>query len=156
MGRLQEAPMRIYVRREYSTEGPYSLSQLQDLLDNGALTFSDVVWVEGTPNWVPLSEVEGIYARPAPELESDLFEEGAQVRPWVRYWARTIDGVLIGSVLAVPFDFFFPEEAQSRVAVQLTQFAALALWIPIEALLLTTFGSTPGKALLRVRVSDKV
>ena len=94
--------MRIYVRREYGTDGPYSLEQLQEMLDSSAVTFNDTVWVEGTENWVPLNQVEGIYLRPAPEPGSALVEEGLQTRPWVRYWARSIDSLLIGIAVAVP------------------------------------------------------
>jgi uncharacterized RDD family membrane protein YckC len=147
--------MRIFVRREFSKDGPYSLEQLQYLLDNGAVTFGGMVWVEGTEDWVPLNQVEGIYARPAPELDSFPIQEGAQARPWVRYWARSIDSVIIGVIVAVPFGFVLAEESQNRLFDQLIQFLALGLWIPIEAILLASFGCTPGKALLRVRVTNK-
>src|SRR4029434_9109333 len=147
--------MRIFVRREYGTDGPYSLEQLQYLLDNGAVTFGDMVWVDGAEDWVPLSQVEVIYARPAPDLGSFPIEEGAQVRPWVRFWARSIDNVIIGIVVAIPFGLVLPDESQNRVVDQLIQYLALALWIPIEAVLLANFGFTPGKALLRVRVTNK-
>jgi len=40
--------MQVHVRRGYGTDGPYSLEQLQDMLDGGAVTFDDIVWVEGT------------------------------------------------------------------------------------------------------------
>ena len=83
--------MRIHVRREYGADGPYSLEQIRDMVDNGAVTFGDIVWVEGTEEWVPLNQVEGIYLRPAPEIDASLVEEGPQTRPWVRYWARWID-----------------------------------------------------------------
>ena len=56
--------MRIHVRREFGTDGPYSLEQLQDMLDGGAVKFSDTVWIEGTEDWVPLNQVKGIYFRP--------------------------------------------------------------------------------------------
>lgn len=147
--------MRIYVRREHGTDGPYPLEQLQDMLDRGAVTFDDTVWVEGTENWVPLNQVEGIYLRPAPEPGSALVEEGPQTRPWVRYWARSIDSLLIGTAVAVPFGAILPEELNNRLVDQLIQFLALALWIPIEAALIAAFGCTPGKALLRIRVTNK-
>lgn len=147
--------MRIYVRREYGTDGPYQLEQLQDMLDSGAVTFNDTVWVEGTENWVPLNQIEGIYLRPAPEPGSALFEEGLQTRPWVRYWARSIDSLLIGVAVFVPFGAILPDELNNRLVSQFVQFLALALWIPIEAALIATFGCTPGKALLRIRVTNK-
>src|SRR5215510_8516738 len=147
--------MQVHVRRGYGTDGPYSLEQLQDMLDGGAVTFDDIVWVEGTEGWIPLNEVEGIYLRPAPELGGALVEEGQQTRPWVRYWARSIDIALICIIVGIPIGAVLPDELNNRLVDQLIQFLALTLWIPIEAALIATFGCTPGKALLRVRVSDK-
>jgi len=147
--------MQVHVRRGYGTDGPYSLEQLQDMLDGGAVTFDDIVWVEGTEGWIPLNEVEGIYLRPAPELGDALVEERPQTRPWVRYWARSIDIALICIIVGIPIGVFLPDGLNNWLVDQLIQFLALTLWIPIEAALIATFGCTPGKALLRVRVSDK-
>jgi uncharacterized RDD family membrane protein YckC len=147
--------MQIHVRRGYGTEGPYSLEQLQGMLDGGAVTFDDIVWVEGTEGWIPLNEVEGIYLRPAPELGGALVEEGTQTRPWVRYWARSIDIALICIIVGIPIGAVLPDGLNNRLVDQLIQFLALTLWIPIEAALIATFGCTPGKALLRVRVNNK-
>jgi len=147
--------MQIHVRRGYGADGPYSLEQLQVMLDGGAVTFDDIVWVEGTEGWIPLNEVEGIYLRPAPELGGALVEEGPQTRPWVRYWARSIDIALICIIVGIPIGAVLPDELNNRLVDQLIQFLAMTLWIPIEAALIATFGCTPGKALLRVRVSNK-
>src|SRR5262245_48291433 len=153
----EKPPMLIHVRRGYGTDGPYSLEQLRDMLDGGAVTFDDIVWVEGTEGWIPLNEVEGIYLRPAPELGGApaLVEEAPQTRPWVRYWARSIDIALICIIVGIPIGAFLPDGLNNRLVDQLIQFLAVTLWIPIEAALIATFGCTPGKALLRVRVSDK-
>ena len=102
--------MQIHVRRGYGTDGPYSLEQLQDMLDGGAVTFDDIVWVEGIEGWVPLNQVEGIYLRPAPELGGALVEEGPQKRPWVRYWARSIDIALICIIVGIPIGAVLPDE----------------------------------------------
>jgi uncharacterized RDD family membrane protein YckC len=148
--------MRFHVRREHGVEGPYQLEQLQDMLDRGTLTFNDVVWVEGTQEWISLNQVEGIYLRPPPEIGTDLVEEGPQVRPWVRYWARSIDMALIGVIVGIPIHIALPGEmSNNRLLDQFVQFLALTLWIPIEAALIAAFGYTPGKALLRVRISNK-
>jgi len=152
---MGKTPMLIHVRRGYGTDGPYSLEQLRDMLDGGAVTFDDIVWVEGTEGWIPLNEVEGIYLRPAPELGGALVEEAPQTRPWVRYWARSIDIALIVIIVGIPLGAVLPDELNNRLVNQLIRFLALTLWIPIEAALTATFGCTPGKALLRVRVSNK-
>ena len=147
--------MKIYVHIESGTDGPYSLGQVQELVDHGVLTADNKVWVEGTPDWVPLSQVEGLYVHRASEFGSGLIREGNQTRPWVRYWARMIDMILIWTPVFISFGIVFPEAAQNRVVIHLLQFVVLSLWIPFEALLLSTVGYTPGKALLRVKVSNK-
>src|SRR5262245_9462579 len=156
---MGKTPMQIHVRRGYGTDGPYSLEQLQDMLDGGAITFDDIVWVEGIEGWIPLDQVEGIYLRPAPELGPELggalVEEGPQTRPWVRYWARSIDIALICIIVGIPIGAVLPDGLNNRLVDQLSQFLAVMLWIPCEAALIAAFGCTPGKALLRVRVSDK-
>src|SRR5262245_61156664 len=147
--------MQIHVRRGYGSDGPYSLEQLRDMLDGGAVTFDDIVWVEGIEGWIPLNQVEGIYLRPAPEFGGALVEEAPQTRPWVRYWARSIDIALICIIVVIPIGAVLPDGLNNCMVNQLIQFLALTLWIPIESALIATFGCTPGKALLRVRVSDK-
>jgi hypothetical protein len=60
--------------------------------------------------------------------------------------------IIVGFLLYITL----PDEMiNNRLVDQFVQFSALALWIPIEAALLAAFGYTPGKALLRVRVSNK-
>jgi hypothetical protein len=73
----------------------------------------------------------------------------------VRYWARSIDIALICIIVGLPIGAVLPDELNNRLVDQLVQFLAMTLWIPIEAALIATFGCTPGKALLRVRVSNK-
>src|SRR5215510_563645 len=151
--------MQVHVRRGYGTDGPYSLEQLQDMLDGGAVTFDDIVWVEGIEGWISLDQVEGIYLRPAPELGPELggalVEEAPQTRPWVRYWARSVDIALVCIIVGIPIGAVLPDGLNNRLVDLLILFLALTLWIPIEAALIATFGRTPGKALLRVRVSNK-
>lgn len=75
-----------------------------------------------------------------------------QVRPWVRYFARMLDyflaSIVSSVVLAVVSPVYFASE-DSEFGVT---WLALLVWIPIEAVLLATWGTTPGKALLRTRI----
>src|SRR5262249_44153066 len=148
-----EKVMRIYVRREYGTDGPYSLKQLQDMVDDGTVSFDDSAWIEGTKDWVPVNQIKGIYIQPESEFGAASVEEGPQVRPWVRYWARWIDSLLIGILVSFPFGFILPEGLQNPFVDSLIFSIALMTWIPIEALLLVTIGTTPGKALLKISVT---
>jgi hypothetical protein len=89
----------------------------------------------------------------------DVFESVSQVRPWARYWARTIDvfifGVIFGFIIGIVGIF---EEA----AWQLLELPSVVLGIIIiclypfvEALFLSNWGTTPGKWMLNTKVLNK-
>lgn len=84
---------------------------------------------------------------------SSPHETGVVVRPWVRYWARCIDYACWMIVLGVVTALFSLDWIWTEVSDLLLGVIATALWIPVEALLLSRWGTTPGKALLCVRVS---
>jgi len=72
----------------------------------------------------------------------------APPHPWLRLLARVVDLAVFVLVLAVPavaINPGLPDAAGNSLAL---------LTIPIEAALLATWGTTPGKALLGVRVRD--
>jgi hypothetical protein len=72
-------------------------------------------------------------------------------RPWVRYWARSIDEFWFIAVMA----FVAPSvlrEASSKVPGYFFGLLALFAWVFVEPVLLSTFGTTPGKWLLRTKI----
>lgn len=71
-------------------------------------------------------------------------------RPWVRFWARVIDSIpmtvlveFIAPAIGIPADTW------SNYA---SAWISMAVWIPIEAFLLSTWGTTPGKFVLDIRL----
>jgi uncharacterized RDD family membrane protein YckC len=50
----------IHINRSGTQFGPYLLKELKDYLKAGNLRFSDLVWFEGVPEWVPLSKIPGV------------------------------------------------------------------------------------------------
>ncbi len=75
-------------------------------------------------------------------------------RPWVRFWARGVDS----TVAALLFERTAPLlgvslASWSDFAVMWTGFI---VWIPVEAILMASTGTTPGKWLLRVTVSPRM
>ena len=78
-----------------------------------------------------------------------------QVRPWVRYWARLIDIGIISIILRL-ITSFMPKTAIYVIA-RIDYFVSISLFILImvESALLSTWGTTPGKYLLGVIVTDK-
>lgn len=74
-----------------------------------------------------------------------------QIRPWVRYWARLID-INIGSSLVGLFCMFIPQVL--KLGILTTAFISISFTIFLEALLLSTWGMTPGKSLFQVFVRN--
>lgn len=81
-------------------------------------------------------------------------EAEASRHPWIRYWARTIDTVIAAFGLAIVLAFLSPGAFSDDESGYALVFSALFVWIFVEAMMLATWGTTPGKALLRVRVAQ--
>jgi uncharacterized RDD family membrane protein YckC len=75
---------------------------------------------------------------------------GPQVRPWVRYWARVIDLSLFSIFFGLGCAILCP----TFLEVNDVFFGVIVtiLYIFVEPFLLSTWGTTPGKALLNVRL----
>ena len=92
------------------------------------------------------------------ELENVV--SGEQVRPWVRYWARTID-ILVFLILFMIVMIFLAVNVDGVVElideIPETAFGVVIgfLYIFVEPILLSTWGTTIGKSLLKVRVRDR-
>lgn len=79
----------------------------------------------------------------------------AQVRPWVRYWARMFDLYLISIASGVAISILYPDAFSEQNSDQFDQLFGLAVffaWVFIESLFLSTTGTTPGKWLFKIRL----
>lgn len=89
----------------------------------------------------------------------DDSESVSQVRPWVRYWARTIDiyifGVIIGFVIGIVS--IFEEVAWQLLELPSTVLGVLIICLCpfIEAIFLSNWGATPGKWMMNTKVLNK-
>ena len=52
--------MSIYITRNKEKFGPYSLEDVQTLVDDKIVSEMDFAWAEGEPEWVPLKKIEGL------------------------------------------------------------------------------------------------
>lgn len=97
---------------------------------------------------------------PAPSDADEAPNEGAAlapIRPWVRFWARGIDLTLflaLISAVTIPFGWLEKRHAVMAPSVQFMVLVTVA-WALVEAFMLSTWGTTPGKALLRISVRAK-
>jgi len=76
-----------------------------------------------------------------------------EIHPWRRFFARTIDYTLFGSLLNILLFVIFrirplPGDFMQAVLLVITG----ALFVPVEALLLHFYGTTPGKLAMGIRI----
>ncbi len=71
-----------------------------------------------------------------------------KAHPWLRYWARSVD-YSVAALLSVLMLAALGNAAAFASALLLLVMVA---WFPVEAVLLTTLGTTPGKALFAMSV----
>ena len=104
----------------------------------------------------------GALVQPAPAAASAAISETsptvartisiAQVRPWVRYWARMFDIYVAAIVGGIVISIFNPDAFIEPDSDQLFGFIIVFVWVFLEALLLSTTGTTPGKWLFKIRL----
>lgn len=148
--------------------GPCSYEDLKELIARGRLKANHLVWKQGLHHWVPIAVVDDLAAavkaaaapqdEVADESQAELFHAG----PARRFWARFIDGSLIG----LPTSFFLAFWAayySPDIAMLLarpggeTAFGLLMVpvYLFLESLIFGVFGSTPGKALLGLSLTTQ-
>ncbi len=96
-------------------------------------------------------------SQPADESKSFL---GGSHHPWRRLFAKTVDistlGLLAVFIVAFGVGVLFPSKAAAFAKALENQIIAgiilLTLWIPLEAILLSTVGNTPAKWLFGISV----
>ncbi len=49
--------MQIYLARNNVQAGPYTLEQVNNMLASGEVIFTDLIWHEGMPQWLPVGEL---------------------------------------------------------------------------------------------------
>lgn len=94
-------------------------------------------------------------------------------RPFLRFWARMFDYLVVSTIVVVVSGFRFPEPGEGEamadwfaryleltrseefLALAKAQFVAMVAWHLLEAFLIHYFGTTPGKALLGIRVAGQ-
>jgi hypothetical protein len=57
--------MEVYIAKDGQQQGPYSVEQLDELLQDEAITGDDLYWYEGCDGWLPLSQFPGYVPPPS-------------------------------------------------------------------------------------------
>ncbi|MGC4014892.1 MAG: RDD family protein [Luteolibacter sp.] len=149
--------MDFWIIRDGEKAGPFPDYEIRRKLEAGELVPTDPVWSDGMAVWTPVGEVPVFRVtldRPR-VLPPPLPAHAIPAPPaWRRFWARMFDfmfyGVLLWGGLSLA-------GVDLKALMNNKWFVALHLipWFAIEAALIHWFGTTPGKALLGLKVLNQ-
>ncbi len=152
--------------------GPVMTEDLQSLFDAGRLPGDTMIReAEERADWQKAHKV-GVFRTPAvadrpTSISSSLdlpfdqgysvqenWKSGLQIRPWVRYWARSFDFFYFALSFGFVSGFLgIAQNTQGDLSQAVASLLAFYfLWVLVESAMLSTFGTTPGKWLLNIRV----
>jgi len=148
--------------------GPIEDDELKRLLQHGAVSDATMVWKEGIGAWTQLDrvpELNGLRAAvppPVPIVNApQLVLECPVAGNWRRFFARIFDlwweSLLLGWCAAYLLGQYSPAFISwigKPASSQIFGFFVLPFAFLFDALVYGVFGSTPGKALLRIAVAD--
>ena len=160
-----------------SKQGPVSEEKMRELVEAGFVGGDTLVWSADLPGWERASEVPAlaptVAARqvavvvPARSDTSGVDKaettqpapyEDTEPHPWLRFFARIYDTWLFalaftfGALIVLEATAPRLSEAFFEMDRALFSLLLLAAFIPIEALALSSHGTTPGKWLFGLRV----
>lgn len=88
-------------------------------------------------------------------------KNGPEPRPWIRFWARNIDYLVVGAIISYVIFHFGQEGTISEETLLWLEnpfvYSTLIIggWAILEPVVLAQYGTTIGKSALRVRLSHK-
>ena len=141
--------------------GPVTAEEIKSLIARRKILADTLVWCDGMADWKPANSISEFqlspYAPPAFDsvTETDwsgYVTSGSQVRPWVRYWARTFDFLLFAVIFGAVGVVIWPEFEEMNDT--LLGIVLLLSYNFVEPMMVAAVGTTPFKALLRVRVRN--
>ncbi len=150
--------------------GPVEETELNRLVTLGAIRSDTLVWHEGLTSWQPLGVVRGMH--PAAAVAAGRHYGGF----WIRFLARVIDGIIVGVInliVRVPLMLMFGVGTMGMggfsgmgrglggglisgpamaAVLGISTLIGLVLGAAYEVYFLSTYGATPGKMALGLRV----
>jgi hypothetical protein len=161
----EKTTMRLWYYHEAGQQrGPIAEEEFVKLFESGALSADTLVWTESLKDWQQARTIDGLVpaALSPPPLGSPVAPppvhafapSGPQIRPWVRFWARTTDDLLFGGFAGIILAFVFPAALEMNDV--LFGMIGAFIFVFVEPCMLSTWGTTPGKALFNIclRKSD--
>jgi uncharacterized RDD family membrane protein YckC len=142
--------------------GPVSEEKIRQLLASNTIYASTLVWREGMPQWSRVDSISGFeispYASPVFDTSSEIdwsgyTPTGPQVRPWIRYWARSSDFFLFSLISGFILGVVAPHVLEMNQVV--FGIALLFVYNLVEPAFLSIWGYTPSKALFLIRIRNE-
>jgi uncharacterized RDD family membrane protein YckC len=143
-----------YYVRDGQRVGPRMREELDALFATGQLVPDTPVWSPGMAGWTPAhqtAEFGSVRRQEHAAPPVPVAEALASPHPWHRWLARILDVGFFGGLLGMVMGAVAPDVLLRANDIALN-LMLLALWVPVETLLISAYGTTPGKALLRIRV----
>jgi uncharacterized RDD family membrane protein YckC len=150
--------------RDHQQQGPVGFFELKKMFEHGVLTCDTFIWNKEMSGWQMARELdlfpETILKPPQEdplllnvaanwqEKKKDTYPNG---RPVVRYLARFFDLSLCSVLLITLVSIFSPRFIIEWSGITIFIISIIA-WILLEPVVLTIFGTTPGKALLNEKI----
>jgi len=150
--------MQIHISKNGKQSGPYSESQVRDMLDSGMLSRSDLAWHEGITDWMPLQSVLSITSPPPVRGFSSVVNEqiGGPIlaERATRFGAAILDSLIFVGCM-IPGVVLIAEgnndDTMLGFGVVLLCIAILGLSIT-QMYLLSTRGQSLGKRIVGIKI----
>lgn len=162
--------MDIWIIRDGEKTGPFHDFEIRRRIEDGELAADAAAWHEGLDRWKPLSEID-LFSRefekavPPPVVEKSLKEDPSPnatplppplpQRPLYgrRFWARWFDLTLYAGLWWICL-WAARQNVEAALQNPWVMFLQYVPWFVLEALLIHYTGTTPGKWLLGLNVTN--
>ncbi len=161
--------------------GPVTSDQVKSMFLKGSIDKETLIWTQNFDNWKKLSEVDlfkNIKGPPPIPSQNDNLSKKEPVkenngknittRPWVRFWARTLDFILLGILVEIILliiiiffkikiinDYFILLKTKNLYYFYNWNILIIVILF-VEPLTMAIFGNTPGKALFSIKVTNNL
>lgn len=158
--------MEIWLIVNGKRSGPYPDYDIRSRIEHGEITSEEMVWHEGLPEWTPVGELEifrnsfGIKQPEIipPPLPQAYMEATAGIPAKAhfarRFWARWTDLTAYSALWWLGM-YFGGRDIGSAIGNLWLLVTMLLPWFAFEAWLIHRFGTTPGKWLMGLKVSNE-
>lgn len=157
-----------YYLKDNQENGPISEKDLIDMINNGPLSSNDFIWSDNYGEWMQADCIFSSKVIKSCDLGKPIDKKGLppipplkkyrdinvnQVRPFIRLISKIID-IIIVFFIALVVMFFVYYSRRTSLNDFIILIIVMLMLIPLEALLLSTIGTTPGRFLTNTTIRN--